>query len=119
MVAGNTRADLYVFNGSDSTANVSVNILNKDGVNLAGETVPLSSPPTTYPGHTGAATSAVLPSHTYNLTWQMPQTFTEPVASAPDATKVSWSVRVTSDQPIVVGSDFQFQFMPLPCSKLQ
>jgi hypothetical protein len=60
----------------------------------------------------------VLPSHTYSLTWQMPQTFTEPTPGAPDPAKISWTVRVTSDQPIAVGSNFQFQFMPLPCSEL-
>ena len=117
MSGSNSRADLYVFNASAATANVSVNILNKEGVNLAGETVPMTNPPTTYPGHTGAATSAVSPSQTYSLTWQMPQTFTQP-DPAPDPAKISWTVRVTSDQPIAVGSNFQWQFMPLPCSKV-
>jgi hypothetical protein len=49
----------------------------------------------------------------------MPQTFTEPAPGAPDPTKISWTVRVTSDQLIAVGSNFQFQFHPLPCSKLE
>ena len=39
-MGSNSRADLYVFNGSTSTANVAVHILNKDGVNLFGQVIP-------------------------------------------------------------------------------
>ncbi len=118
LSGSNTAADLYVFNGGTSTANVSVNILNKDGVNLAGETVPNSSPATVYPGQTGAATVPVAPSATMIVSWQMPQTFTSP-PPAPDPAKISTTVRVVSDQPIAVGTNFQFSgFIPLPCSLL-
>jgi hypothetical protein len=45
-----------------------------------------------------------------------------PVAGGPGfdgVTNVSIAVTVTSDQPIVVGSDFQWSgFHPLPCSLL-
>lgn len=114
----NTQADLYIFNGSASTANVSVNILNKDGVNLAGETVPGTNPATVYPGQTGGATVPIAPSATMILTWNMPQAFAAP-SPAPDPAKISTTVRVVSDQPIAVGTDFQFSgFIPLPCSLL-
>ncbi|HEU4934387.1 MAG TPA: hypothetical protein VFT48_20035 [Pyrinomonadaceae bacterium] len=114
----NTAADLYVFNGGSSTANVSVNILNKDGANLAGETIPGTAPAANYPGQTGAATVPVAPSATLIVSWQLPQTFTAP-APTPDPTKISTTVRVVSDQPIAVGSNFQFSgFIPLPCSLL-
>ena len=114
----NTAADLYVFNGGSSTANVSVNILNKDGANLAGETIPGTAPAANYPGQTGGATVPVAPSATLIVSWQLPQTFTAP-APTPDPTKISTTVRVVSDQPIAVGSNFQFSgFIPLPCSLL-
>ena len=114
----NTPADLYVFNGGSSTANVSVNILNKDGANLAGETIPGTTPAASYPGQTGAATVPIAPSATMIVSWQTPQSFTTP-APTPDPTKISTTVRVVSDQPIAVGSNFQFSgFIPLPCSLL-
>jgi hypothetical protein len=112
----NTRADLYVFNGGSATANVAVNILDRDGNNLVGVTVPGSSPPSTYPGQAGTTTVPLASAHTLNVNWQMPQ------AGGPGLdgiTHVSFAVRVTSDQPIAVGSDFQWSgFHPLPCSFL-
>ena len=114
----NTQADLYVFNGGSSTANVSVNILNKDGGNLAGETIPGTTPSAAYPGQTGAATVPVAPSATMILTWQTPVAFAAP-SPTPDPAKISTTVRVVSDQPIAVGTNFQFSgFIPLPCSLL-
>ena len=64
-----TSATLLVFNGSSSTANVAVHILNKDGLSLAGATVPASSPPATYPGQTGSSTVPVLSANTLIVTW--------------------------------------------------
>ncbi len=114
--ASNTIADLYVFNGGAAAANVSVNILNSAGVNLFGEAIPGTSPVQSDPGQTGSSTVAVAPGNTLNVTWQTPQVTGFP---APDPAAISWSVRVTSDQPIVVGTDFQFSgFHPLPCSLL-
>ena len=108
----NSRADLYIFNGSSSTASTALNILDKDGVNLAGVTIPGTAPAASYPGETGATTVAVLPDHTRIVTWQLPQSFS-------GDTNVSYSVRVTSDQPVVVGSNFQFGgFMPNGCHLL-
>ena len=111
-----SQADLYVFNGSADTANVSVNILNKTGDNLAGEAVPGAAPGTTYPGQTGTSTVPVAPANTYNVTWATPAFNFTPT---PDLTKVSWSVRVTSDKPVVVSSNFEFTGShPIPCSLL-
>ena len=110
-VGSNVRADVNVFNASASTANVAVNILDINGVNLAGVTVPGSSPATTYSGDSGAATVAVLPAHVRNVTFQTPITFPDPT------TNVAAAIRVTSDQPISVGAFVQWSgFVPLPCS---
>ena len=112
QTAGNTRADLYVFNGSSSTANTTVHILDKDGTNLSGANIPGTSPAANYPGETGATTVPVLPDHTRIVTWQTPQSFM-------GDTNVSYTVRVISDQPIAVGTNFQFSgFIPLPCTLL-
>ena len=117
-VGSNTRADLYVFNGGSATANVAVNILNKDGGNLSGQTIPGTTPAATYPGQTGATTVPVAPANTLIVTWQTPQTFASP-APTPDPAKISTTVRVVSDQPIAVGSDFWWNGpTPLPCSVL-
>ena len=111
-----TSGEVYVFNGSGSTANVAVNILNQAGVNLAGETVPGTNPAVVYPGQTGANTVPVAPANTHNLSFTLPAVSFNP---APDPTKISWTVRVTSDQPIAVSTNFPFSgFHPIPCSLL-
>jgi hypothetical protein len=92
-----------VFNGSGVTANVAVNILDSTGNNLAGVTIPGSNPATTYPGESGATTVPLAAGHTRDVFWSLPST------GGPDfdgVTNVSFSVRVTSDQPIVVGANF-------------
>jgi hypothetical protein len=111
--AGNPRADLYVFNGSSTTANVGVNILDVNGVNLAGVQIPGAASGTNYPGQAGSATVPVSASHTLIVTWVLPQ-------DSPDlAPNVSATVRVTSDQPIAVSSNFSFgAFIPNPCTLL-
>jgi len=100
------------------TANISVNILDANGNNLAGATVPGTNPPTTYPGQTGSNTVTVAPGATLNNNWLSPQT--GPASQGFDGvTNVSMSVRVVSDQPIVVGSDMPFGgFQGVPCSLL-
>lgn len=110
---GSPRDDVYVFNGSGATANIAVNILGRDGNNLAGVTIPGSSPAKTYPGEPGAATVTLAAGHTRDVDWVMP-------ATSPDGvTNVAFSVRVTSDQPIVVGANFQFNgAIPSQCSLL-
>ena len=108
----NSRADLYIFNGSGTTANTAVNILNRNGTNLAGTAIPGAGGPT-YPGETGATTVAVADGETRLLDWLMPQN-----SAAALASDVSVTVRVTSDQPVVVASHFQFNpiGMPNQCS---
>jgi len=114
--AGSPRDDVYVFNGSSSTANIAVNILDRNGANLAGITIPGSSPARTYPGETGATTVALAPAHTRDVDWVMPTT------SGPGfdgITNVAITVRVTSDKPIVVGANFEFNGdIPSQCSLL-
>ena len=113
MAGSNPRADLYVFNGSAATANVAVHILDKNGNNLAGVNIPGSNPAATYPGQTGSATVPVAASNTLIVRWVFPQDSPEGGAN------VSATVRVVSDQPIAVGSDFQWSgFTPLPCTLL-
>jgi hypothetical protein len=51
--AGNSTGNIYVFNGSASTASIAVNFLDNAGNNLAGVTVPGASPVATYPGEAG------------------------------------------------------------------
>ncbi|HKO62797.1 MAG TPA: hypothetical protein VJV03_16655 [Pyrinomonadaceae bacterium] len=113
MSGSNTRADLYIFNGSATTANIAVHILDKNGNNLAGVNIPGTNPAAPYPGQTGSATEALPASNTRIVTWQTP------VDSPPGGPNVSATVRVVSDQPITVGSDFQWSgFKPLPCTFL-
>jgi hypothetical protein len=108
--AGSSTGDIYVFNGSSATATIAVNFLGLDGNNLAGITVPGSSPTATYPGEAGASTVTLAAGHTRDVPFTLPDT-TDPV------TNVSFTVRVTSDQPIAVGDDFSFSgFHPIPCS---
>jgi hypothetical protein len=108
---GTPRTDLYVFNGSSMTANVAIHILDKDGNNLAGVTIPGSSPVIPYPGQTGAGTVTVSPSQTLITTWTLP---TDAPSGGPN---VSATVTVTSDQPIAVGSNFSLG-AAVPCSLL-
>ena len=113
--AGSARDDIYVFNGGSSTANVAVNILDRDGNNLVGVTIPGSTPASTYPGESGSNTLPLAPAHTRDVNWVMPST------GGPGfdgVTNVAFTVRVTSDQPIVVGANFQFNIMPSQCSLL-
>ena len=110
----NGPAELYVFNGSASIANVSVNFLDKNGNNLAGHNIPGSPSPGTYPGEANGVTVTLAADHTRDLYWSMP-------TSAPsDVTDISHTIRVVSDQPIVVGARFDFHpfAMPQVCHEL-
>ena len=108
QAGSNSRADLYVHNLSSSSANVSVNILNKDGNNLVGQTIPGTSPAQTYPGEANGATVPVAANQTRIINWLMPTNSGTPAAD------VSVSVRVVSDQPVVVASNFQFNPIAMP-----
>jgi hypothetical protein len=112
---GTTPADLYVFNSSGTTANIAVNILDITGTNLTGVQIPGAPVGTLYPGEAGASTVTLANAHTRNVKWVMP------VMSGPGIdgiTNTSYTVRVTSDQPVVVSSHFQFNpiGMPNQCS---
>ena len=113
---GGPRDDIYVFNGSNNTANIAVNILDNVGNNLAGITIPGSAPSSNYPGEAGTSTVTLAAGHTRDVNWVMPTT------GGPGfdgVTNVAFSVRVTSDQPIVVGANFQFNGnLPSQCSLL-
>ena len=116
---GSPRSDLYIFNGSPNEAHVTVHMLDRDGNNLVGHTIPGAVAPavTVYPGEIGAATTAVPTGHTRNLNWVMP--VTSPPPTFDGITDVVFTVRVTSDEPVVVGSNFQFGgFMPNVCHLL-
>jgi hypothetical protein len=107
------RADIYVFNGSSTTANVAVNLLDQAGNNLAGVTIPGVSPSATYPGQTGSTTVPVSSLSTLDVQWPMP-------ADSPETTtNIAFTATVTSDQPIVVGVDLQdFRFKEHGCNQL-
>ena len=121
LVAGNTVADLYVFNEGSTSANIAVHILDKDGANLAGLPIPGGGGPSAvYPGQTGNTTQALLPAHTLILQWLLPNIPQNQFGSAINQlANVSTSIRVVSDQPIAVSSNFQLNGVhPIPCSLL-
>jgi hypothetical protein len=114
--AGSPRDDVYVFNGSGNTANIAVNILDGSGNNLATVNIPGSTPVTAYPGETGGTTVTLASGHTRDVNWVMPTTSG---TGFDGVTNVAFTVRVTSDQPIIVGANFQFNGgIPSQCSLL-
>jgi hypothetical protein len=65
----------------------------------------------TYPGEANGVTVPLTAAHTRNVRWLMP------VVAGPGfdgITDVSFTVRVVSDQPIVVASHFQFNPVGMP-----
>jgi hypothetical protein len=100
---GSPRSDVYIFNGSDAAADVSVNILNATGVNLLGHNIPGSPGPQTYPGDADGATVSLNPANTRDVNWVAPAATATP-ATDPD---VAFSIRITSNKPIVVGSNIE------------
>ena len=113
---GGSRADVYVFNGSTSPATIAVNILDANGNNLTGQPIP-NSPGQTYPGEAGSSTVTLAAAHTRDLNWPVPATGPNPPFDG--TTNVAVSVRVTSNQPVVVGANFQFNGnLPSQCSLL-
>lgn len=110
--ASNTDGNVYTFNGSSSTANVALHIYDKDGNNLSGVVIPGTSPVDHYPGETGTSTVTLNSKSTRTVHFQLPQMFL-------GDTNASFSVEVVSDQPVTVGSDFEFSgFHALPCTLL-
>lgn len=112
--SGSQRLDVYVFNGSSSSADVSVNILNSTGGNLLGTAIP-GTASETYPGDADGATVPLAAGHTRDVFWTLPTAGSSPVTEA----NVSFAVRVTSNQPIVVGANFMVGgFLESKCSLL-
>ena len=108
---------VYVFNGSGSTANVAVNVLDKNGNNLAGVAIPGVSPAANYPGNAGATTSPLAAGATRTENWLSPGTATP---TFDGITNTAFSVRVTSDQPIGVGANFtHFEQRPNSCVQVK
>jgi hypothetical protein len=109
----NTNASVFVYNGSATTANVAVKILNKSGTNLAGVQVPGAAPGTLYPGQTGTNTVPVSADNTLIVSWLTAQGL--PASGG----NIAATVRIVSDQPIVVGSNIEFSgFHPGACGYL-
>ena len=105
---------MYVFNGGAVADNVTVEILDKFGNNLAGQNIPGTNPAANYPG--GAFN--VGPANTLDFEFQTPVT-APPQGGFDGVTRVSYAVRVTSNQPAVVSSDFWWNGpAPVPCSLL-
>ena len=107
---GNTPGTVMVYNGSASLANVSVKLLNRNGTNLAGTQVPGAPPGPVYPGQTGTTTVPLEADRTMVVSWTTAQ------GNPATDTTVPTTVRVSSDQPIVVGSNIEFSgFHPTVC----
>jgi hypothetical protein len=94
----NGAAEIDIFNGSATTANVAVHFLAKNGANLAGAPIPATSPTVNYPGQTGNATVAVASLNTLIIPYQTGG------GLRAQSNGLLASVRVKSDQPVVVGS---------------
>jgi hypothetical protein len=106
----NTQAEIDVFNGSANTANVAVHFLAKNGANLAGQPIPLTNPVVNYPGQTGSATVAVASLNTLIIPYQIGGGLRS------QSNALLASVRVTSDQPVAVGSNlFNGPPQAVPC----
>lgn len=104
-------AYVYTFNGSASPASVSVRFYDKFGNDLATHNIPgTSSPVQQYPD---VSNVSVAPNSTLDVSFFTPATSPHPTND------VVFSVKVTSDQPVVVGSNFNLSLPnPSPCSLL-
>ena len=106
----NGQAEIDIFNGSATTANVAAHFLAKDGTNLAGQPIPVTNPVVNYPGQTGNATVAVASLNTLIIPYQSGGGLRS------QSNGLLASVRVTSDQPVVVGSNlFSGPPQAVPC----
>jgi hypothetical protein len=111
--ANNGNAELDIFNGSGTTANVAAHFLSVNGTNLAGAVVPGSNPAATYPGQTGTTTVPLASLNTMILSY-------ETGAGTPaNDNNLMATITVVSDQPVVVGYNIPFgPPQATPCSLL-
>ena len=106
----NGTAEIDIFNGSGTTANVAAHFLAKNGANLAGAPIPATNPVVTYPGQTGNTTVAVASLNTLIVPYQTGG------GLRAQSNSLLASVRVTADQPVVVGSNlFNGPPQAVPC----
>ena len=118
--AGTTTDYLFVYNGSPSTANVAVNPLSRNGTNLAGQPIPVSSgtippgdPAPLYPGQAGSSTTTLAAGNTMFLTWFTGQ------GNLNTDNNIAVTMRITSDQPIVAVQNMMWSgFLIAPCTLL-
>src|SRR5262245_56622247 len=103
FIGGIATGFVFVYNGSVVTAKVAVKFLRRDGINLSGIQVPGASAGVVYPGQTGASTVPVAAGNTLvvHYTQGVPTDFQF-------SNNVPASIRVVSDQPIVVGFILEF-----------
>jgi hypothetical protein len=97
-IGNNSNAEIDIFNGGTATATLSVHFLAKNGANLAGAVIPSAPPGTVYPGQSGGATVTLAADNTLII----PYMTGAGIRNSDNGLLAS--VRVTSDQPIVVGS---------------
>jgi hypothetical protein len=97
-IGNNSNAEIDVFNGGPAQANVAVHFLAKNGANLTGASIPGTNPVATYPGQTGTATVTLAADNTLIVPYVTGS------GIRANSNSLMASVRVTSDQPIVVGS---------------
>lgn len=98
---GGAPAELYVFNGGTSSADLSVNFLDKNGNSLAGHVIPGSPSPGTYPGEPTGVNVSLAAEHTRDLYWGLPAVAPSPAFDG--VTDVAYTIRIVSSQPIVAG----------------
>ena len=117
---------VYVFNASLATANIAVHLLDQNGANLAGIAIPGEQSGQHYPGQPGNTTRALLPAHTSTVRWHLPLF---PDNSGPTGINLdpaanllanrSTTIRVTSDQQIVVSAEYELtDTHTISCSRL-
>lgn len=110
----NGQAEIDIFNGSSTTAaTVTAHFLAKDGTNLAGAVIPGTNPVANYPGTPGNTTVSVNPLNTLILPY-LTGAGTRATMNTLMATVV-----VTSDVPIVVGSQMASgPLQAVPCNMM-
>ena len=97
-----SRRDFLFQSGGGISGLALAYLLNKDGLNMAGATIPVSAgtippgdPAPLYPGNAGSATTPISPAATYMLSWLTGE------GNLNVATNMAISLRLTSHHPSV------------------